>query len=85
LGSVRILVEQFNGRLKMRFPILKSKYIGARSGLKEFIFVCVYLTNVDLEHHPLHAEDLTERDLWWGEAAAKLDDDFDEGDAYVDV
>jgi RAB protein geranylgeranyltransferase component A len=64
LGSVRIIVEQSNGRLKQRFPIPKAKYIGARSGLTELIYVCAYFTNVDVDHHPLHAGDPAERDIW---------------------
>jgi hypothetical protein len=75
LGSIRVIVEQWTGRLKQHFPILKAKYIGARSGLTEFICICAHFTNVDVDHHPLHAGDPAKRDVSWGEHDAKSDDE----------
>jgi hypothetical protein len=56
---VRIVVENFNGRLKQKFQILKAAYEGTDFGLLErIVFICVLFTNVDLAHNPLSKDRL---------------------------
>lgn len=60
LGKVRIIVENFFGRLKSRYNITGSKYRGSHERYALIFKVCCALVNFEiLNGHPLRSEDRT--------------------------
>jgi hypothetical protein len=57
IGSSRIVVEQFNGRLKEKFRIFFHQYFGDHAAYEQFLTAGVWLTNIDLQLHQLKADD----------------------------
>ena len=58
LGKIRILIENYFGRLKSKFNIMKEKYRGSHSNYKDFFILCCALINFDiLNEHPLRQID----------------------------
>jgi len=56
LSSVRVVCENYYGRLKKKFRIMVDKYRGAREEYEHVFKACAALTNFDIQHHPLRSE-----------------------------
>lgn len=54
----RSIVEQFFGRSKMLFKVLKSKFRGTKDLMNDITKVCFALTNYHILSHPLVVKDL---------------------------
>ena len=59
LGKVRIIVENFFGRLKMRYDIMKSRYRGDHDIYECYFKICAALVNFEIVMlgHPLRNDD----------------------------
>lgn len=58
LGKIRILIENYFGRLKSKFNLMKDKYRGSHANYKDFFITCCALVNFDiLNDHPLRQID----------------------------
>lgn len=59
LGKVRIIVENFFGRLKMRYDIMKYQYRGMHEKYEYYFLSCCALVNFEILmcDHPLREED----------------------------
>ena len=56
LGTHRIIIENFYGRLKSYWKILGDEYRGDIGFLKDVVVVCVALTNILIMAYPLRRE-----------------------------
>ena len=59
LGSVRIIIENFFGRLKSRYEIMSNKYRGSHESYEDIFTICCALVNfeqIEIDH-PLRSSD----------------------------
>ena len=57
IGSVRIICENFYGRMKNLWGASRLKFRGDLSGYDDLNDICVALTNYHIELHPLRKND----------------------------
>ena len=58
LGKIRVIVENFFGRLKMRYGIMRETYRGDHSLYPSLFVICCALVNFEIAfaNHPLRDE-----------------------------
>lgn len=59
LSSARVIVEQFFGRMKNKFCMIREEFRGNREDYYKYFIICAALTNFDIRecNNPLHEED----------------------------
>lgn len=53
----RVIIENFNGRLKMKFRMLRKTCVYDQGKLNDYMDACVALTNFDIQKRPLNSQD----------------------------
>ena len=57
VGADRVIIENFYGRLKLYWSIIRNKYKGSHSNYDTVFEICAGLTNFLLKYSPLRSED----------------------------
>ena len=57
IGIDRVIIENYYGRLKLSWAIIRNKFRGSHGNYDAIFDICCGLTNVLIKYNPLKAED----------------------------